>query len=195
MRKRLACTALLALAGAPAQAAVVYDFVTTSKSPFLEERIGPGGSLPLRITVGDAVYLRGSVSLRREGCHGERPRECDKTGLWDQVSIESTSPLWGSGTVALAFLPDGTLSGGIVEDGRDMNLTLTGSGFEWASSRFGSDFIGECGIGAAPERECAFTGYFLSTGPFPVPVPEPMGAALLGTGVLGLALARRRTPG
>ena len=91
MRKRLACTALLALAGAPAQAAVVYDFVTTSKSPFLEERIGPGGSLPLRITVGDAVYLRGSVSLRREGCHGERPWECDKTGAWDQVSIESTN--------------------------------------------------------------------------------------------------------
>ena len=113
-------------------------------------------------------------------------------GAWDQVSIESTSPLWGSGTVALAFLPDGTLSGGIVEDGMDMNLTLAGFGFEWASSRFGSDFISECSIDAAPERECAFTGYFFSTGPFPVPIPEPMGAALLGTGVLGLALARRR---
>lgn len=192
MRERLACTALLAPVGAPAQAAVVYDFVTTPKSPLPEERIGPDGSLPLRITVGDAVYLRGSVSLRREGCHGVRPWECDKTSCWNHVAIESTSPLWGSGTVALALLPGGTLSGGIVEDGADMSLALAGSDFEWAGSRFGSDVVVECGIGAAPARGCAFTGDFF-TGPFPA--PEPMGAALLDTDVLGLTLARRRAPG
>lgn len=193
MKKLLACTALLALAGAPARAVVVYDFVTTSRSPSLEERIGLDGSLPLRITVSDAVYLRGSVSLRREGCHGDAPWDCDRAGPWDQVAVESTSPLWGGGTVDLAFLPDGTLAGGIVEDGMDMNLTLTGSGFSWASSRFGSDFISECSISNPSGEECSFTGYFFSSGPFPV--SEPMSAVLLGMGVLGLALARRRTPG
>ena len=192
MKTALACAALLALA-APARASVVYEFVTTWKSPFLEEQIGPDGSLPLKITVSDAVYLRGSVLLRREGCRGDAPWDCHRTGPWDQVAIESTSPLWGSGAVGLAFSPDGTLAGGIVEDGMDMNLTLTGSGFNWASSRFGGDFVKECGIGAPPERECAFTGYFLSAGPFPA--PEPAGVALLGTGVLGLILTRRRKPG
>lgn len=193
MRIALACTALLAFACAPVRASVVYEFVTTWRSPFLKEQIGPGGSLPLKITVSDAVYLRKSVRLRREGCHGGAPWECDRSGPWDQVAIESTSPLWGGGTVGLTFLPDGTLAGGIVEDGMDMNLTLTGSGFDWASSRFGGDFIKECRIGAVPEKECAFTGYFVSTGPFPV--PEPIGAAVLVTGGLGLALTRRRGPG
>lgn len=193
MRTAFACAALLALSAAPARASVVYEFVTTWRSPFLEEQIGPDGSLPLGITVGDAVYLRGSVSLRREGCQGDVPGVCAKRGPWDQVAIESTSPLWGDGAVNLVFLPDGTLAGGIVEDGRDMNLTLTGSGLEWASSRFGSDFIGQCSAGAAPERECAFAGYFLSTGPFPA--PEPTGAAVLVAGVLGLVLTRRRGPG
>lgn len=192
MKPAFACAALLALA-APARASVVYEFVTTWRSPFLEEQIGLDGSLPLTITVGDAVYLRGSVLLRREGCHGDAPRECHRTGPWDQVAIEGTSPLWGGGAVGLAFLPDGTLAGAVVEDGMDMTLTLAGSGFEWASSRFGADSIKGCSIGAAPDRECAFAGYFLSTGPFPV--PEPMGAALLGTGVLGVAVTRRRRPG
>lgn len=184
MRKRLAYTAPLALAGAPAQAAVVHDFVTTSKSPSLEERLGPDGSLPLRITIADAVYLRGSVSLRREGCHGERPRECGKTGLWDQVSIEGISPLWGSGPVSLAFLSDGTLAGGIVEDGTDMNLTLAGSGFEGASSRFGSDSIR--GAASAPPRKGNAPSPAISLHrPLPRPRPGAEGRGVAGHGRAG----------
>ena len=79
----------------------------------------------------------------------------------------------------ITFNPDGTLSGGMsLDDGSgDVDLSLSGSEMAWG---------GEAGDCATPTGygACRVEGYWLASGP--LPVPEPPSLALIVPGLVAL---------
>jgi hypothetical protein len=181
----------------PAAAAVTFEFTQTSSSP-------PGLYATITITLDNAAFWSGISIDRFSGGCCSSPDNLLGTGI-DALDISTSIggaslgdfvqggpstypfPYW---TVDLSSPGGGGLTGEIyflnASDDQGFDLLL---GDPVSTIAFGTDDVGSgCGSGGFP---CVVSGTFALVGS----IPEPASLALLASGVLGLAVLRRRGSG
>lgn len=170
------------LAIGQAQADVIYDFNETSATGFLATL--PASAYAPQLVVTDAAYASGSLVFT-QSCYLTPPSSCTSSGdMSGVVSLTDATPGFGNRSIDIAFNPDGTLSGSILERGLQEDLTSSGDSFSWAGTLL-SDRYPACGS-ASP---CRFTGYWLvDSGP--TAVPEPSTLMLVAGAFTGFAAIR-----
>lgn len=169
------------LVGAAARAGVIYDFHETAATGFLGT-LPPSAYAP-RLIVSDTAPLSG-VSFTRT-CALTMPVSCTTTGHADGfLSLTDATPDFGTLSLDLAFNPDNTLNGSILERGLDEDLNMAGSGLDWSGTLL-SDRFPACGVSAP----CTITGYWLTA----TAVSEPGTLALFVGGLATLLFVGRRS--
>lgn len=189
MRAALLAATIMCGMATGAEASVTYALTNRVYNQVAQDA---GAFLNFSLTVSDAAVARGSFNLsgRGSGNSGFAP---SYTGdLADFVSFtanETATPTFLFGNLAFnaTFGTGGAITASSFTFNGVNEMSQLGGSSNAFGGTFGSDNFGfRCGSNA-----CAVNGQLAATA-VPNPVPEPVSAAVLGVGLLGLAAWRRR---
>lgn len=166
-----------------AHAALIYEWV-------------PAGSKPAgfgQVSFEDGAFDDGRASFRGRSASDTVPEPITGTEILQFTWGYDIQAAFGPGTYLgdwdMEFvLEDGALTGSVFGNDIFTGVTMSGDAALWTVSHFATDAPGPCN---ASENDCQATGYWQLVGG-PSPVPEPVSAAVLMGGLLGLAALRRR---
>ena len=172
---------------AAAQATVTY---TLENPAYNSVATNAGATLNFSLTIQDAAVAAGSFSLT--GTPGYFPSGSSPSysgDVADFVSFtanETATPTDSVGNLSISatFAADGTItSSSFTYRGVNERSALSGSSNSFGGTFGSDDYDFQCGSDA-----CAVTGQLVEV----ATVPEPASLALLGAGVLGMMVRRRR---
>ena len=176
---------------------VAYQWTTVSATAPLPA-VGPGAYFSTLIV--DSAALSTGLHFVSE-CGFSAPFTCVRSGNWqDFVSLSFADINTGHLALDVTFnASDGTITGGIENDGLAQNLHLAGSHFAWSTvTPLYSDYWFQCGSNTEPP--CGVTGFYKTTNSptdlrLVATVPEPASIITIGTALMllgGVAMHRKR---